>query len=234
MKGGKSGSGSGSTSLRSPNPAPGNSTTPPTPGTAKRKVSSVSQREISRSTTDWSQQSPHYGSMTDTPRPLRRLDSNPPPLDLGEAGASATDESSPELRAMASSSKTPMSPADVGTVPGPKHTVSFKGSPRVEAKATSPRSPALGQVASRPSVGSTELRSSEEGQTDSSSKLLYPEAGPSKPRPAKTSLKLSPKLTFSPRLENAFVKLPRNPPKSGPRSLRTFLLAITMKRLLTL
>lgn len=160
--------------------------------------------------------------MTDTPRPSRRLDSNPPPLDIGEAGALTTDESSPELRAVASSFKTPMSPADVSSVPTPRRYVAFKGSSEDEAKASGPQSPAMGQVASLPSVGSTDLRSSEEGHTDSSTKPLYPEAGPSKARPAKTNLKLSPKLTFSPRLENTFTKSPRNPPKTASRSLRKF------------
>lgn len=160
--------------------------------------------------------------MTDTPRPLRKLDSNPPPLDLGEAGPLTTDESSPELRAVTSSSKAPMAPADVGTVTSSKRNVAFKGSSEDEARSTSPRSPALGRIASRPSIGSPELRSSEEAHTDSSSKPLNEEAGPSKPRSTKNTLKLSPKITFSPRLDSASTKSPRNPQKPTSRSLRKF------------
>ena len=148
--------------------------------------------------------------MTDTPRPLRKLDSNPPPLDLDGAGPITTDESSPELRATIRSFKSPMAPADVATVPQPNRNVTFKGASNVEASVPSPRSQAQAQDVA------VEPRSSEEVQTDSSTKPLYGEAGPSKPRSLKNNLKPSPRLTFSPRLENAIAK----PSKSAARSLR--------------
>lgn len=159
--------------------------------------------------------------MTSTPRPLKKVDSIPPPLDLGEPGAPTTDESSPELRAAMSMSAAPVGPAQVGTLPTHRRNVAFKSQSGDEATVPSPRSPALEQLSSRPITGSPELRSSEEGHTDSSSKPLYPEAGPSQTR-SNSRLKLSPKLTFSPRLDTASMRSPPSLTKSGPRSLRKF------------
>lgn len=161
--------------------------------------------------------------MTNTPRPLQKMDSIPPPLDLGEPGAPTTDESLPEIKASYQSTAvtTPMSPAQVSTIPTPKRNVAFRSQSEDEAlqsnqpghRATAGTDP-VAQVVSSP-----ELRSSEEGQaTDSSSKPLNGEAGPSRPR-SNTRNRLSPKITLSPHFDATFTKSPRSGPRSGQRSL---------------
>lgn len=160
--------------------------------------------------------------MTSTPRPLQRLDSIPPPLDLGEPGAPTTDESSPELKTSNQSTKitTPMSPAHVATVPTPKRNVAFKSQSADEAIQAGGRGfDTSADPGAAPLASSPELRSSEEGHaTDSSSKPINGEAGPSRSR-SNTRTKLSPSLGMSPRFDAVFSKSPRSAPRSGPRSL---------------
>jgi len=139
--------------------------------------------------------------MTTTPRQITKIDSNPPPLDLGEPG-------SPTHHFQTSS--------DEGTMPiGPSSGGGM--TPRLGRSVVFDSSnggippPDLTRTAASP-----ELRSSEEGHgTDTSTAPLNSnsnEAGPSKPRLA-DKLKLSPKMTLSPRIKDSM-------PRTGSRSLR--------------
>jgi hypothetical protein len=140
--------------------------------------------------------------MTTTPRQITKIDSNPPPLDLGEPG-------SPTHHFQSSS--------DEGTMPiGPSSGGGM--TPRLGRSVVFDNSnngippPDLTRTAASP-----ELKSSEEGHgTDTSTAPLNSnsnEAGPSKPRLA-DKLKLSPKINLSPRIKE-------NMPRTGSRSLRT-------------
>lgn len=145
--------------------------------------------------------------MTNTPRPLKKLDSNPPPLDLGEAGAPPVEEHL--MSPVPAASPAPIGPSEAGAASGSKRNVSFRNHQR-DPGSTSPVQ------------ASPELRSSEDGQqTDSSSKPLYNEAGPSRPR-SNTRTTLSPKFPFSPRFDTGQGKSPRaGSTRGGPRSLST-------------
>jgi hypothetical protein len=151
--------------------------------------------------------------MTTTPRQMRRIDSNPPPLDLGAPG-------SPTAHYQTSSDEAtlPIGPSSAGGMsmtPRLGRSVAFQGSSN-EAAPT----PGLTCTAASP-----ELRSSEEGhRTDNSSAPLN-EAGPSKSR-LQDKLKLSPKATLSPRPEGSMARSPnlsnaQKSPRGGQRSLRT-------------
>lgn len=139
--------------------------------------------------------------MTTTPRQITKIDSNPPPLDIGEPG-------SPTQHFQSSSDEgtMPIGPSSGGGMtPRLGRSVVFESSVGGDGKAP----PSLTRTAASP-----ELRSSEEGHgTDTSTAPLNEnEAGPSKPRLA-DKLKLSPKNTLSPRIKE-------NSPRAGSRSLR--------------
>lgn len=150
--------------------------------------------------------------MTTTPRQMRRIDSNPPPLDIGAPG-------SPTAHYQTSSDEAtlPIGPSSAGGMsisPRPGR-VAFQSS----SNAGLP-TPGLTRTAASP-----ELRSSEEGHgTDNSSAPLN-EAGPSKAR-LQDKLKLSPQATLSPRPEGSTGRSPQmanaqKSPRGGSRSLRT-------------
>lgn len=140
--------------------------------------------------------------MTTTPRQITKIDSNPPPLDLGEPG-------SPTHHFQSSSDEGTM---PIGPSSGGGMTPRLGRSVVFDSSNNGIPPPDLTRTAASP-----ELKSSEEGHgTDTSTAPLNSnsnEAGPSKPRLA-DKLKLSPKINLSPRIKE-------NMPRTGSRSLRT-------------
>jgi hypothetical protein len=138
--------------------------------------------------------------MTTTPRQMSRFDSNPPPLDLGEAG-------SPTEHFQASS--------DEGTQPIGPSSAYGRG---ISVRDSGAPNPGLTRTAASP-----ELKSSEEGHGTDTSTAPLNEAGPSRIRiQDKIQDKLSPKkLTLSPRLEMGRSPRMQNSPRAGSKSLRT-------------
>lgn len=157
-------------------------------------------------------QSPQYGSMTNTPRPMRRIDSNPPPLDIGEPG-SPSNTVSKQLR---DDTAEPIGPASADEgIPQPKRAEAFRSFSHTGAG----EFPAVSLTRT---AASPELRSSEEGHGTDTSTAPLNEAGPSKVRVA-DKVRMSPKLSFSPRLtvgRSPRVGQEQTSPKPGSRSLR--------------
>jgi len=137
-----------------------------------------------------------------TPRQLRKIDANPPPLDIGEAGSPTQhfDTSGDELAL-------PIGPSSAGAGQSkPVRGVAVRSSTDSGSSEI-----AIPSTTIRPAA-SPELRSSEEGHaTDASGEPLN-EAGPSKPR-FTDKLKPSPRINPSPRIKE-------NSLKAGSRSLR--------------
>jgi hypothetical protein len=145
--------------------------------------------------------------MTTTPRQISKLDSNPPPLDIGEHGYTTE-----HFHTSSDEGTMPIGPSSGGGMtPRLGRSVVFQGS--TDTRTAGIPSPGLTRTAASP-----EMRSSEEGHgTDTSTAPLNStsndnEAGPSKPRLA-DKLKLSPKANLSPRIKE-------NSPRVGSRSLR--------------
>ena len=140
--------------------------------------------------------------MTTTPRQITKIDSNPPPLDLGEHG-SPTEH----FHTSSDEGTMPIGPSSAGGMtPRLGRSVGFKSFS--DNQTSEIPTPDLTRTAASP-----EMRSSEEGHgTDTSTAPLNSEAGPSKPK-LTDKLKLSPKMTLSPRFKE-------NSPRVGSRSLR--------------
>jgi hypothetical protein len=155
-------------------------------------------------------QSPQYGSMTNTPRPMQRMVSNPPPLDIGEAGSPTATSSAPIPQEPAE----PIGPASADeAIPQPKRALACRSA------TSGPGDMPI--VSLTRTAASPELRSSEDGHGTDKSTAPLNEAGPSRVKGADKLL--SPKLSFSPRLavgRSPRVQQDQNSPRGGSRSLR--------------